>query len=304
MINIALCSDENYIKYCCTVIASIIANTNTPEKLNFHILTPSLSNETRDIIKNWSTEKKIEISIYTVNTDDFSNIDTGRFSISTLIRLKLEDYIPKNITKIIYLDSDLVVLGDICNLFKTDLENQPVAATLDLATDPSYNSSLLSGHEKYFNAGVLLIDLEKWRNLNVFSKALTLLKHKNLKYLDQDALNLILDNNWKRLNLRYNFQPSSYSVLKNKYAHLTKLENEILESIKCPAIVHFIGKIKPWHGKCYHPLQNEFIKYSQNTPWPMSLKDIRENLSTKEKIKLYLKLIKSKRRRKMTLNID
>src|SRR5690606_25321038 len=215
MINIALCSDENYIKYCCTVISSIVSNTQNLEKIKFHILTPGLSSQTKNRIKEWGKTTKINITINTANTDEFKNINTGRFSTSALLRLNIEKYLPPNINKLIYLDSDVIILDDIAKIYMQGLEENTIAAVLDLATDQNHSYSLLNNNNNYFNSGVLIIDMEKWKKLNILKKSLDILNSKKLKYPDQDALNLIFDGQWKRLSLRYNFQPSSYSVLKN-----------------------------------------------------------------------------------------
>ncbi|GAA0827833.1 glycosyltransferase family 8 protein [Marinomonas arenicola] len=300
MINIVLCSDENYAAYSATVMVSALENTSSREEFNFYLLTTGLTKETKINLERTVKHYGAKLSIINVDTSNFDslNIDLGRFGIGTLLRLYMHRYLPEALEKVIYLDCDLVILGDLKELWEENLNNFPIGAIIDLCSPKSYKER----QDNYFNAGVLLIDLNLWINNQLGEKALNyLIKHPDdANFLDQDALNNILKNQWKNLDLSWNFQPAAYSAHEKGYDYLESRKNELYNAIKKPQIVHFIGPIKPWSGKCVHPLQDLFIEFSKKTPWPIKLQTLRAELSIIKRVKIFFKKSKIKRRRKLT----
>jgi lipopolysaccharide biosynthesis glycosyltransferase len=272
MIDIVLCSDENYAPYSATVMISALENTPTPGDFNFYLLTPGLSDNTKSKLKTAIESYGARLSVINVDTTDFNSldIDLGRFGVGTLLRLYMHRYLPEGTKKIIYLDCDLLILGDLALLSKKNLNGLALGAVTDLCSPDVYKQR----NERYFNAGVLLIDLEVWHENNIGEKALIYLAENldKAKYLDQDALNHVLDNQYLSIDLSWNFQPTSYTGYEKKYYYLKNRQKELYNSMKKPNIVHFIGSVKPWHASCVHPLQELFIRFSEKTPWPINIK--------------------------------
>ncbi len=110
-----------------------------------------------------------------------------------------------------YLDADILVLDDLESLWETDLEGAVVGAVLD-GLDPKLKHGDPGFEEvprvqDYFNSGVLLIDLGRWREERISERALELLiNHPQSLFSDQDALNIVCDGRWKKLDPRWNFQ--------------------------------------------------------------------------------------------------
>ncbi|NLQ19083.1 glycosyltransferase family 8 protein [Marinomonas sp. M1K-6] len=300
MINIVLCSDENYAAYSATVMISSLLNTTSPEKFAFYLLTPGLKIETEKKLKKAIQDYDAQLHIVNVDTSNLNslNIHLGRFGIGALLRLYMHFYLPEHVEKVIYLDCDLLVLGDLADLWKKNLNGLPVGAVTDLCSPEVFKKR----HESYFNSGVLLIDLIKWKKDQIGEKSLSYLNEnsKNLKYPDQDALNYILKDKYQPVDLSWNVQPTSYSAYEKNYDYLQKRKDELYQSIKKSNIIHFIGSLKPWHPNCTHPMQELFIDFSKHTPWPIDIKKLRTTLSISEKIRLILKKKKIQRRRKMT----
>jgi lipopolysaccharide biosynthesis glycosyltransferase len=113
---------------------------------------------------------------------------------------------------------------------------------------------LLGSSGQYFNAGVLLINLEFWRQSNVYenSMAFIMSNTKKMDFWDQDALNAILVHRWIELPPHWNAQ---YEYLKRNPS-------------SNPAIVHFTGDIKPWHWSPGYLFEREYRMYRRKTPWP------------------------------------
>lgn len=142
--------------------------------------------------------------------------------------------------KALYLDCDLVVNTNLDGLFKIELGEHYILACLD-------NLALAVRNERVFNAGVMLINLPRWRNENIAEQALTLTAQmqNNLDKIpdaDQSILNILFKDKWLELNYTYNYQiGGEYIFRKNNALHLlTRKENEI------PAIMHYNTEFKPW----------------------------------------------------------
>lgn len=300
MINVVLCADENYAQYGAVVMSSAIAHTEVPEQLHFHWLTPGLSEDTCSQLHAMIEATGAYLDIIEINDDLPRTIDLGRFGISTLLRLCMHHYLPQDCNKVIYLDCDVLVLGDLAELWSTPLGGCVLGAVMDLC-GPSGLSSRAEPFN-YFNAGVLLVDLEKWKGEQIGEKALACFNQNELplKYLDQDALNHVISGDWVRLSPVWNLQPTAYAAVEKGYAHLQPVLVDLRNAIRFPRIIHFIGSIKPWHPQCVHPLQDLFLHFSRNTPWPIDLKNLRKTLPFSKRARLALKKPKIKRRAAMT----
>ncbi|MFC3024241.1 glycosyltransferase family 8 protein [Vibrio zhugei] len=298
MINIVLCSDENYAAYCAVVIVSALENTQTPEQFHFHLITPQFESQTKEKLETLVMSYGGQITIYEADTTFFSeiNIDLGRFGIGALLRLFMDRYLPESCEKVIYLDCDLLILDDLTKLWRCDLKGNAVGAVSDLCSPTAFAKR----ESPYFNSGVLLIDILKWKSDDVSHRAVSFLRDAShdIKYLDQDALNHLYCHQWTELNLRWNVQPAIYSAHDKGFDYLDT--HEVSTVIAKPAIIHFIGSVKPWHAQCTHPLQDIFLYFSTLTDWPMTPSQVREPLDWAGKFARLLKLPKIIRRRKLT----
>jgi lipopolysaccharide biosynthesis glycosyltransferase len=159
----------------------------------------------------------------------------------TYARLLLPRVLPASVKRVLYLDTDMLVLGSLNELLDVPLNGAAVAAVPDLHLDADIKSkdrALNPGVPcvaNYFNAGVMLFDLERCGQQRVFEKAWAYLQlHANTPYADQDALNVACDGHWQALNSRWNFQ-----------GHHTCRIDRLPQELQ-PAIVHFITSTKPW----------------------------------------------------------
>ncbi len=183
---------------------------------------------------------------------------------ATLLRLQLPSVL-KDIDRVVYLDCDLVVLKDITPLYDTDLLDFPLAACLDfwLTGAPPFAPPIvgwgvgewhkflsevvwIADHRAYFNAGVLVMDLKRFRNTGLIHAAEEFLEQTNYKtvYVDQDALNHVVNGAFVRLDSRWN-------VLGNRSeTDFNNADREIAASASRshsdPWIIHYAGPYKPW----------------------------------------------------------
>jgi lipopolysaccharide biosynthesis glycosyltransferase len=145
------------------------------------------------------------------------------FTSTSYARLLIPELLPAQVNRAVYLDGDVLVTSDLSPLFELELGDAPFAAVRDQAIGGSY-----------FNAGVLVLDLERWRRTGLAERALAYADAQTqpLFWADQDALNAVADD-WYELELRWNVQ-----------ANVPEPERDDL--LRTAAVVHFAGYHKPW----------------------------------------------------------
>lgn len=173
--------------------------------------------------------------------------------------------------RVLYLDCDTLVVDDISPLWRLDMESQPIAAVTNV-----FPQDLLHRHgelgiplDRYFNSGVLLMDLDAWRR-NACADAVVSLARDHpdrLVFPDQDALNIVLSERRVSLHPRWNAQNSIFYFT---WAEETFGAVAVREARTDPAIVHFEGpaQAKPWHHGSTHPHQTTYLEHRAHTPWP------------------------------------
>ena len=265
VIPIYLCCDENYAPQLCTVAASVVDNTQSP--LHFIVLTAGLSDSAKsNIAKACGANEVSFVSVaeYSRFFDEFPLLHS-HISIATCYRylIPLLDF---PYEKGIYLDCDVLVCGDIRGLFDYDISDAAIAGADDFIST-SHPKTL--GLDRYFNAGVLLLNIKKMRAQNAAVKLLekTLELRDKIKYLDQDVLNVFFKGESKILPPKFGAVSSLYR--KNAVSEYFSAE-EIREAVYSPIVVHFTGPDKPWlipFGITAHPWTPLFLHYWKTTAY-------------------------------------
>lgn len=291
-------------------MASVVDN-NRGEKIFFHLLCDGITVRNEEVLRLWvDSHDNVSLMIYNINKDDFRDFPVGNayVNISTYFRLLMPSLLA-DIDKVIYLDCDVVVNGSLAELWNTDVDNYALAAVRDRINDyvRVYNRLGYNMHDGYVNAGVLLINLKRWREDNVFDKAKKIAARMPLalKNHDQDIINLLYHGQILMLPFRYNLL--EYYLYTEDWLYLDhKYYPEIIEACKNPVIVHFCMPQKPWHVECINPYRELYYKYRKMTPWPdLVLTHKVQHTSRKDKVKLFLeKLGLYKVERKPTLRKD
>lgn len=200
---------------------------------------------------------------------------SGHVRQPTYYRLLIGDLLPPDLGKVLYLDCDLVVEGSIEDLWNTDVSSHPIAAVQDMIV-PYVSSpwglsdyATLGLHEttKYFNAGVLLVNLARWRSEGIGKAALRYAadNHQRLRFWDQDALNSILAGRWLELPLDWNL-----TILSREFPPPDKVPcspSDYERLLASPRITHFLSSTKPWHPSCPHPRREVFFATLDRTAW-------------------------------------
>lgn len=257
-IHIVAVSNDTYAKHTAVMIHSIIQNKKNSDPLHFYII-GRLSEQKRARLIQCSKKENVKIQFFHVDESLFADFKLfSYFKKEAYYRLLIPELLDNNIHKVIYLDSDIIVKHDISELWNINLSNHFLAAVQDVGYCASKKRRKILSiplQYGYFNSGVILINLKKWREHDISKQVIEFAKHNpsKLRSIDQDALNAILYDKWLKLHAKWNYITGR--IRKKKF-------------IQNPAIIHFTGKNKPWDTKrCNHPLKEEYHFYSSSLNW-------------------------------------
>ena len=184
--------------------------------------------------------------------DDFKKVTTHSYiSIATYFRLKLPSLLP-NVDKIIYFDCDVIINSSLKELYKTDVEDYPIAGIIDI------KKKIVKINPTYVNAGILIMNLEYMRKFGFEEKFYQYTKDnfENIKCGDQEIINEVCKGNIKIVPNKWNVQISNFT---NRSDYM-----------KNPNIIHYVSKNKPWQFGSFSYRKELFYKYLQLTPWKLS----------------------------------
>ncbi len=274
---IVVCATPNWLAPAAVTLLSCAQNG--AEKIAELIIVSSSVNQIeQQKLATFNRIHNTSIKLINVRIDELEKFATGPLGVGTLMRLKLDEFLPRHFERVLYLDSDVLCETECAPLFAMDMDGQILAAVESTAMiswiNPKTNShKMLIGlalDAPYFNAGVLLFDWQKILKSKFLQTSLALL-HTNpsWRFNDQDVLNAVAQGRWKKLSHNWNLTKKTADYLSMK-----------------PGFRHFNGPLKPWNCKTrfgyakYRKYYEQslattdwadFIKQPQK-PWP-----IREN---------------------------
>ncbi|WP_407529903.1 glycosyltransferase family 8 protein [Methylobacterium oryzisoli] len=241
---VALCIDRAFLRHALVTVASLLdARPSLPVDVHiFHAETDPAC--MARIAALFDGQDRHFCHFQKISLDRFEGFPVSdAISAGTYARLLLPYLMPRR-EKVLYLDADLIVLGDIAPLWRLDLRDHAAAAIRDPFCD---NRAAIgfSPDEPYFNAGVLLMNLDAWRREGIAETVAGEIARlgPRLKYFDQDALNLVLRGRILFADPRWNFQPRMADATPQDLACTPEAFRRIRER---PAIVHFTTPHKPW----------------------------------------------------------
>lgn len=244
-LHVALAFDERFWAPAFATIRSVCLTTRRRKDLVFHLCYPGLSGEAITTLNKIETEFGAKIVHHDVAHDQTyrhfaATLPHTRYiSAAAYARMIFDKILDPEITRLIYLDCDLLIRSPIENLLQSDLGGAPIGAVKDAhalrfsnGRDCIGDTDLLDPADPYFNSGVMVIDLDAWRKMDMAKSLFTLQEKGILERLpnDQQILNYLFANNWQELDQRWNM----FGV------------NRAIEALD-PHIVHYTGPNKPWN---------------------------------------------------------
>ena len=266
--DIAYVIDKNVLIYALVSIYSVIIN-NKNKKIHFHILNNALSIDEKNKFLDFEKYANVYLTFYDIQDNEFRDFYLGHWSVTAYFKFKIGSTC-KNIDKVLYLDTDTICLKNLDDIWNIDLSNEIIVARSENFNLPHVMSLNLKSNW-YFNSGIMLINLKKWREKNIekllFKQALV--EQDKYKYIDQDILNIVIDDQKKAID-----EPKIY--LKVWWtSDILKRERK-----KSPYLVHFIGP-KPLEYTCKNIYKKEWWNYAKLLPIYKEIK----NIHNKQRIK-------------------
>lgn len=283
MINIALGFDKNFAAYAATTIKSILLHN---KNLKFYLMHDNLPKADIKKISKMIEEHKEDYQWIDMS-GEFENLFTGNWKSKTLyFPLKLPSICDDN--RILFLDADTFVLDDLSIFYNQNLDGYYLAAVNDygMLSDLKTDNRLKLGNEtvdikeyfqkirkwnntdmqRYFNSGMLLMNLDEMRKNNVEEQMLDSLKYNLFAFPDQDCINYVCHDHVKIIEPKYNFMiifKSTWNRLDDEFKE--KLIPYKEERIR-PLIVHYL--LKPWKKPMDNlPFSKEYNQVKQSTPY-------------------------------------
>jgi lipopolysaccharide biosynthesis glycosyltransferase len=257
MINLILATDSNNLWGLAVTVRSVLEHCSTT--CNVHILSVNLKpSEQLDLLNSWKMPNAGTIEFLPVEESKVAPFRTTLFVKSKVAyaRLYIDEYLP-NLSRCLYLDTDLIVCSDITELYTTDLMGNITGCVRDIS---SFNEVQLARFKDklrlknpslYFNSGVMLIDLDAWRKDKIGLRAIKvgIEKYDFLDGMDQDALNIVLEDKWLNLDGKWNTAKHNASEDFND------------------GIIHFLGRVKPWHADYDYKFKERFFDILDRTSY-------------------------------------
>ena len=277
--------DEAFTKQLLVVVRSACRRLSEDWTIHLFVLGYQITPRTREWFEAGISGSPVRVEWLTMELEAVRGFwpaaEGGR--ITLYYRLYLGEALPDTVNRVLFLDADVLVQGDLAELWRSPFEGKTVQAVadayaagshlprlakIDFGGEPDFESST-----PYFNAGVLLIDLQQWRREDVGTRAAAFLWNHSyeLSGRDQDALNCALVNRWKPLAMRWNFHELPTAPREWK---ADGTPDQIKQAIDAPEIIHFIG-CNPWAKSCLHPQRELWWRVASEadfstvalTPW-------------------------------------
>lgn len=251
MIRILLGADDAYVKPMTIAAHSALRHLRSDRTVEVHLIDGGISATNRQRVVHCleAVHPKARAIWRHADLSAFDNINVRRYSAASMIRLLIPHLFDQDVDRVLYIDSDVIVDGDIAELWDMDLGDVPVWAVqngaefeFDRLSETFEEISVPSG-ARYFNSGVLLMNLNVWRKKKISERVVDfMIRHNDrLSFPDQDALNAVVAGDWGRLPPRWNKQ-------------VIRLGRPEAAQFDEPGILHFTThkpwrRIYPWKGK-------------------------------------------------------
>ncbi len=279
---IVYAADDGFASIMGVSLLSLLENNQDLENLRVTIFDSGISDENKEKIEEIFQKYDRKMPRWITSTDirkrlSLNVIKTDRGSLAQYSRLYIQDYFENDISRIVYLDCDTLILDSIKELFTMDLNNDVIAAVKDAFSKYYRKNINLSENDMMINSGVYVVDLNKWRNDHIENQITDFLIacKGNVQQGDQGVLNAVLRGKIFPLSPKYNlmsiFYEYSYSeLLKYRKPVNFYSKEEIQKAKNTPVIIHYtsaFNTIRPWYENSTHPKKNEWLHYYQMSPW-------------------------------------
>lgn len=281
--NVLYGCNDGYAPFAGISICSLLENNKNADHINIYVMSDKISVENKKLLKRQVDSYGLKRQLQIIECDKVieevksSGVPDYRGSYAAYLRLAFEKVIHSDIEKLLYLDSDTLVLGSLSEIFELDLNDNYLAVVSEALSD---SIKPLIGFEKgetYFNSGVILFNVPVWKKECCMERIFSMMRDSDIKNPtggDQDYLNYIARKKKVIISPMYNLQPVHLAFTIGQYRKCFSsdayYDDQTLEySIEHPVILHayrFLGMF-PWHKGSKHPCTEQFKKYECISEW-------------------------------------
>lgn len=253
--------DANYVKYVGVVMTSIVLN-HPGQPVTFHLICDRLLVEDKGKLDTFTQlYRNTRIFIYDAHEmlqkipRVSDSVAPERLNQTVFLRILMPMLLPVDLTRVIYCDADMLCLGRADALWRLDLKGHPLAAAMEGGHEEKAKRLGLQ-QQRYFNAGFMVIDLERWRQLGLTPNVLDCYQRKGAAFslLEQDALNKVLDGDWLEM--------SPYQVYL-----MDAFDEERITPMPENIFWHFLNEGKPWIPYCAERIAKTYWSYVRRSLW-------------------------------------
>jgi lipopolysaccharide biosynthesis glycosyltransferase len=300
-------SDNNYAMSLGVALHSVLIHLQAGCSLYLFIIDGGISESNKKRLCRVIKGDYIDLHLEWITPDMalLNDLKTaGHVTTATYFSLFVPDIMPERFDKAIFLDCDILVEKDLEQLWQEKMDGHALLAVRDFlipcVSSPGgvvkYKELGLLPESPYFNAGVLVMNLERWRTEKISRKAFNYLRGfiDYLNFRDQEGLNAVLAGKWGMLDPRWNVASSILSYerwIESEFKEeIRSMEGNLIQN---PYIWHFIGPNKPWHLNCKHPAKAKWRYYLEKIRWfsPIEDKTVKVNFKKRSQNNFKVKMI-------------
>lgn len=277
-LNVVYASNDAFARHLGTSMCSLFDRNGGFSEIHVYVLSMGLTGESRASLGEIAARHHRSLTFLEMGDikERFDHeVDLGGYDISIMLRLFMGEMLPQDVERVIYLDCDTVVAQPLKRLWKEELCGNIIGAVMEPTIYEAVKESIgLGPEDAYYNSGVLLVDLKRWRKEHVQQQLLDFWKEKGGKLFasDQDVINGALKDRIRTLPPRYNFFTNyryfSYGTLvrhSRPYRVVTKAD--FAAAKRHPAVIHYMGDERPWIAGNRNHYRRAYEKYLAQTPW-------------------------------------
>ena len=279
-INVLYPFDNNYAPYAGISMTSLLENNRKADSIHIYILGFDISEGNIDALRSTADRYGRDITFIDPSSIDeyiqSFDMPSYRGARIAVARLFITRFIPDDVKRLLYLDSDTLITGDLRELMSCDLCGMSAGMVCDSV---ARDYKLLMGftdNDDYYNGGVILYDLDEWKKRNCSERIENHIRNvrNNYEALDQDLINIVLKGEIHKLDIKYNLQPFHLVYPVKTYLNVYGDSGyygagAIDRASKDAVILHafrYLG-VFPWHKNTLHPCADVFNQYKTISEW-------------------------------------
>lgn len=286
--SLVLAADDGFAMPLAVALSSALRLLTDGPVVDIYILDggiqPARRRRIEAVVRRADPARRTRLSWVTPPAESLPDLSGYRFAHSainaaTFLRFALPAVVPSDCERALFLDADVVVKADLRALANSIPANSPLAAVRDFGM-PTFSArqmpadvaefyDITNGGARYFNAGMLAVNVRLWREQSITENACRVVgRHaQHLRFNDQDALNLILHDRWVEMDLSWNVGTGGPDRIRRMGGCEQELLGEPYEQIRQRAkIIHFTGK-KPWDQGFTNPDRPAFVEALRESGW-------------------------------------